>query len=115
MHSGGAYGSDFYWGTIGAQYGVIPHHYYYDVEGYELPPYRNELILEEDINEGKVKAARAGYRTFGYDKPVVKSPLLIRNWAQVKYADAVFAVGVLANEGDLYSEKDKENPRHFLR
>lgn len=115
LHSGGAYGSDFYWGTIGAQYGVIPHHYYYDVEGYELPPYRNELILEEDINEGKVQAALAGHRTFGYDKPVVKNPLLIRNWAQVKYADAVFAVGVLANEGDLYSDKDKENPRHFLR
>lgn len=115
MHSGGAYGSDFYWGAIGAQYGVIPHHYYYDVEGYDLPPYRNELILEEDINEGKVKAALAGYRTFGYDKPVVKNPLLIRNWAQVKHADAIFAVGVLANEGDLYSDKDKENPRHFLR
>ena len=115
LHSGGAYGSDFYWGTIGAQYGIIPHHYYYDVEGYELPPYRNELILEEDINEGKVQAALAGHRTFGYDKPVVKNPLLIRNWAQVKYADAVFAVGVLANEGDLYSDKNKENPRHFLR
>ena len=115
MHSGGAYGSDFYWGAIGAQYGVIPHHYYYDVEGYELPPYRNELILEEDINEGKIQAALAGHRTFGYDKPVVKNPLLIRNWAQVKYADAIFAIGVLANEGDLYSDKDKENPRHFLR
>ena len=46
MHSGGAYGSDFYWGVIGAQYGVIPHHYYYEAEGYDLPPYRNELILE---------------------------------------------------------------------
>ena len=115
MHSGGAYGSDFYWGVIGAQYGVIPHHYYYDVEGYELPPYRNELILETDVEEGKIKAAIAGAKTFGYDKPIVKSPLLIRNWAQVKYADAVFAIGVLANEGDLYNDKDKENPRHFLR
>lgn len=115
MHSGGAYGSDFYWSAIGEQYGVIPHHYYYDTEGYDLPPYRNELILETDVEEGKIKAAVAGAKTFGYDKPVVKNPLLIRNWAQVKYADAVFAVGVLANEGDLYSDKDKENPRHFLR
>ena len=37
----------FIGGAIGAQYGIIPHHYYYDVEGYELPPYRNELILED--------------------------------------------------------------------
>jgi hypothetical protein len=80
-----------------------------------LPPYRNELILETDVEEGKIKAAVAGAKNFGYDKPVVKNPLLIRNWSQVKYADAVFAVGVLANEGDLYSDKDKENPRHFLR
>ena len=115
MHSGGAYGSDFYWGSIGAQYGVVTHHYYSEAEGYELPPYRNEAISEADIEEGRVKAAVAGAKTFGYDKPVVKNPLLIRDWAQVKYADAIFAVGVIASKGDLYSEKDKENPRHFLR
>ena len=114
MHSGGAYGSDFYWGSIGAQYGVVAHHYYSEAEGYELPPYRNEAISAADIEEGKVKAAIAGAKTFGYDKPVVKNPLLIRDWTQVKYADAVFAIGTIAKAGEPYSNKEGE-VRTFLR
>ena len=28
-HSGGAVGSDSYWGHVGEQYGVVSNHYYY--------------------------------------------------------------------------------------
>ena len=60
-----------------------------------------EEISKEDAAEGKVKVTKAAIQ-MGRINPnyTVKNELLIRDWAQVKYADAVFAVTTLLQAGD---------------
>lgn len=95
-HSGGALGSDSYWGNIGAQYGVQSNHYYHG----EQTPLGNSEISETDYEEGRYEAAKAANYNYGYQLDTMKNSLLIRNWAQVKYADAVFAIGHLVKPGE---------------
>ena len=96
-HSGGAIGSDTYWGEIGNKYGIHTNHYYLD----KKTPNGNIEISEEDAKEGKEKVTKAAIQ-MGRLNPnhIIKNTLLIRNWAQVKYADAVFAITTLLQAGD---------------
>lgn len=96
-HSGGAIGADSYWDEIGERYGVTSTHYYYGEE----TPRGNTEISEEDAKEGQQKVTIAA-RQMGRIKPnqQVRNKLLIRDWAQVKYADAIFAVTTMLNTGD---------------
>ena len=57
-------------------------------------------ISEKDLAEGKVEAAKAAKRNWGYQYATMKMDELIRNWAQVKYSDAVFAVSSIAAVGE---------------
>jgi hypothetical protein len=41
----------------------------------------------------------------------MKDPRLIRNWAQVKYSDAIFAVGNLVNKGKKLFPNKKNDTR----
>ena len=41
----------------------------------------------------------------------MKDPRLIRNWAQVKYADAIFAIGNLVNKGQKLFPNQKNDTR----
>lgn len=95
-HSGGAIGADTYWGEIGAEYGVVSNHYYYS----EKTPNGNYEISEEDYDEGRYEAAKAANFNFGYKYATMKDKRLIRNWAQVKYSDAIFAIGHLVRPGE---------------
>jgi len=90
-HSGGAIGSDTYWGEVGEKYGVKSNHYYHGAK----TPNGNVAITEEQFNEGKEKVLLAN-KTLNR-KPDRYMDLLARNWMQVKNADAVFAVGHLVN------------------
>ena len=96
-HSGGAVGSDYYWGIIGEKYGVKSNHYWYK----NITPNGNVEISEEDALEGQQKVTIAA-RQMGRIAPThqVRDERLIRNWSQVKYSDAIFAVTTLLQVGD---------------
>ena len=96
-HSGGAIGSDIYWGEVGNKYNIPTNHYYLG----KKTPNGNIEISKEDAAEGKIKVTKAAIQ-MGRINPnhTVKNELLIRDWAQVKYADAVFAVTTLLQAGD---------------
>lgn len=110
LHSGGAIGADTVWGQIGKQFGISEenqmHYKTADM------PNGNTQITEQDYKEGKREAAKAANRMFGYDKPEVSMGLLIRNWSQVKYSDAVYAVGRLVPAGEnAFPDNKKEDTR----
>lgn len=103
-HSGGAIGSDSYWGEIGSKYGVVSNHYYYG----EKTPEGNFEISAEDYEEGRYESAKAANYNWGYQYATMKDNRLIRNWAQVKYSDAIFAIGHLVKPGEKISYKKNE-------
>lgn len=90
-HSGGAVGSDSYWGAIGEKYGVVSEHYYYG----NKTPNGNHQITQEQFEEGKEHVLKANETL--HRRPDNYMNLLSRNYAQVKNADAIFAVGQLNN------------------
>lgn len=96
LHSGGAKGADTIWGQIGEQYGVKANHYYSG----ERTPKGNMEISEQDKVEGQQKVTIAA-RQMGRIEPTqqVRNELLIRDWAQVKYSDAIFAVTTMLSVG----------------
>jgi len=98
-HSGGAKGADTVWGDIGVDYGVTNNHYYTGEKSEYNAPNGNKKISDKDYKEGAVKVAEAAKFNWGYKLPVMKDPRLVRNWSQVKYADAIFAVAPIANKG----------------
>jgi hypothetical protein len=88
-HSGGAVQSDTVWGKLGEPYGVTSIHYYH----LEKTPNGNTQISNSDAIEGQSKATIAA-RQMGRIEPThqIRDNKIIRNWAQVKYADAIFAI-----------------------
>lgn len=106
-HSGGAVGSDSYWGEIGEQYSVTSNHYYHG----QGTPEGNKEISQQDYEEGRFESAKAAKRNWGYQYSTMKDDRLIRNWAQVKYADAIFAIGHIVQPG----EKAFQNQRNDTR
>lgn len=101
LHSGGAIGSDSYWGEVGARYyGVTSRHYYTGERSEHNAPLGNVEVSPKDYEEGRIEAAKAAARNWDYDKPKMSDPRLIRNWSQVKYADAIFAVGHVVQPGE---------------
>lgn len=93
-HSGGAKGSDTYWGEAGKKYGVESNHYH--AIGAKTPsgntPISEEMLKEADPH--LKKANETLKRTYPTSNEYVNN-LLRRNWWQVKNSDAVFAVGHL--------------------
>ena len=93
-HSGGAKGSDTYWGEVGKKYGVGSNHYH--AIGAKTPsgntPISEEMLKEADPH--LEKANETLKRTYPTSNEYVNN-LLRRNWWQVKNSDAVFAVGHL--------------------
>lgn len=90
-HSGGAVGSDSYWDAIGEKYGVVSERYYYG----NKTPNGNHQITQEQFEEGKEHVLKANETL--HRIPDAYMNLLSRNYAQVKNADAIFAVGHLKN------------------
>ena len=95
-HSGGAIGSDSYWGTTGEKYGVTSRHYH--AEGAKTPtgntPVTREQLLEAD--EHLKKANETLKRRFPTSNEFINN-LLRRNWQQVKNSDEVFAISTIKN------------------
>lgn len=91
-HSGGAEGSDYMWGAIGEQFGVVSNHYYQ--KGFKTPVGNTPLTKEQlkEADEHLIKANETLGRTFPAASEITNS-LLRRNWFQVKNADAIYAIG----------------------
>ena len=113
LHSGGANGADTVWGQIGEEFG-IPNtpdrqmHYYNE----QKTPKGNVQISREDYEEGRHKVAQAAKANWGYEYNTMKDDRLIRNWAQVKYSDAIFAIGHIAKKGEpVFPNKPNDERR----
>ncbi len=95
-HSGGAIGSDTVWEENCDMRGIKVNAYSYKTKSHESP---NKVeISDEDYKEGCHEITRANkvLNRFGIHKYM---NLLARNWAQVKYSNQVFAVGMIINPG----------------
>ena len=123
-HSGGANGADISWDQIGQTHGVVNHmHYFLGTRNNNNAPHGNTPVLEKDVDEGKVTAARAGNQLYGINNRAMSDTRLIRNWSQVKYSDSVFAVSRLGLKGELWrsdmdlktGKPNKANPRYLAK
>lgn len=116
MQSGGAKGSDYYWSSVASEYGVgtVNHWYYGQISEYNAP-YGNIEISKEDYEEGRHKVAQAAKDNWGYQYSTMKDDRLIRNWAQVKYADAIFAVGHVVGKGQRLFPSIADDKRTALQ
>jgi hypothetical protein len=127
-HSGGAALSDTEWDQIGREFGVIEHkHYrepleYIDTKGQaakgsktldskklQTAGIKPTYIEQKDYNEGAQKATQA-FRMMFTDagNKSVRSAYIIRNWMQVKNADAIYALGTIKQPGENASDKAGE-------
>jgi predicted NAD-dependent protein-ADP-ribosyltransferase YbiA (DUF1768 family) len=127
-HSGGAALSDAEWDQIGREYGVVNHKHYRepleytdtkgqpakgseDVDSKKLVAagIKPTHITQADYDEGAQKATQA-FRMMFEDagKKAVRSAYIIRNWMQVKNADAIFALGTIKQPGENASDKTGE-------
>jgi hypothetical protein len=104
-HSGGAIGGDTAWDMIGREFGVTDHRHYREpgqstVDSAELRAQGITAIPAStaDYEEGKLKATKAT-EDLGRKISAAGAHYQYRNWLQVKYADAVFAVSSIVNPG----------------
>ena len=86
-HSGGAVGADLEWARQGARYGIVSRHYWHR----RRTPFGNTEISQEDFVEGVHHVLQANGTLCR--RPERHLDLLARNWCQVKYSEAVFAIG----------------------
>lgn len=99
-HSGGAVGSDSYWGEISAKYSIASKHYYR--EGSKTPN-GNTPVSDKELAEADVHLKNAN-ETLGRRFPTSNeyvNNLLRRNWFQVKNSDAIFAVSTIASNNTV--------------
>jgi hypothetical protein len=95
-NSGGALGSDSVWEENANKYGVKTKAYSYKTKSHNSP---NKVeISQEDFEEGIIEINKANKHIgrFGIHKYM---NLLARNWAQVKYSDEIFAIGIIVDPG----------------
>lgn len=107
-HSGGAIGSDTQWDIIGKEFGMVNNKHYWTES---KTPLGNSEISKEDFEEGRYESAKAAKRNFGYQYQTMKDSRLIRNWSQVKYSDAIFAIGKIVDTGEKLFPKQSYDTR----
>lgn len=91
LHSGGAIGADYAWGEHGKQWGLGKANHYYT--GAPTTKYMNTPMSAMDVAEAKKMypiAAQMLDRKISNDESIAK--LMYQNWAQAKYADALYGV-----------------------
>lgn len=95
-HSGGALGSDTIWEKVGEKWKVKTKAYSYKTKSHITP---NKVeISDSDFEEGvsEVNKANKHIGRWGIHKYM---NLLARNWAQVKYSNEIFAIGIIVDPG----------------
>ena len=95
LHSGGAIGADITFEEIGREFGLVNfNHYWY---GKKNPHSKfDDEISVEDFEEGveMVHKANTILKRKGFERYM---NLLARNWCQVKYSDAIYAISTIKN------------------
>jgi predicted NAD-dependent protein-ADP-ribosyltransferase YbiA (DUF1768 family) len=117
-HSGGANGSDTIWDVTGKEFGMVNNKHYFTGARSEMnAPLGNVDITGTPLAvEGASKVAQAAQEMWGYKYATMKDARLIRNWAQVANSDAVFAIGTLGKQGDIWKGDEKSaEPRKLLK
>lgn len=106
-HSGGAAGTDTEFHLAGLKFGMVNFRHYRgegirDVASQELKDLgvKPTPVTAEDMEEGIYKQQEAAKMLKRETKNTSVLELLQRNWAQVKYSDAIFAIGKLAKGKD---------------
>lgn len=95
LHSGGAKGSDTTWEIIGREFGLTKfNQYWYGKMNPHSKP--EDKISEEDYQEGiqKIYEVNKILKRKNIDKYM---NLLARNWCQIKYSDATYAISTITN------------------
>lgn len=97
LHSGGALGADTIWGNVAKEYGMQVNHYYSGTK----TPNGNKQISPAEKAEGQKKATIAAIQMGRIESgQQIRDNLIIRDWVQVKHADAIFAVTSMLQPGD---------------
>ncbi len=91
-HSGGAVGSDTYWGEIGGMYGVVSEHYWRGTRSEN----GNHEISREEFEKGKKHVLKANETL--HRRPEKYMNLLARDYTQVDNSDEIFAIGFVKNK-----------------
>ena len=101
LHSGGAKGADIKFEDEAQKRGFLVRAYSYKTT-YHKSPNKVE-ISDEDFKEGIEWVGRCSKFLA---RPGVKKylNLLARNWAQVKYSDEIFAIGMIVQPGGTLSK-----------
>ena len=120
VFSGGAVGADTAWGEAMAKEGATVFHYYHG----KPTPNGNSPVPEDLFKEGVERVRRTGAQRGIPEASYMKYiHLLARNWAQVKPADAVYAVGTIDASGNVKGgtawavcfATEEKKPVYFLR
>lgn len=91
-HSGGAKGADLKWDEIGRRYGVIDHVHW--------RPHDLEQLPHEKYEEMKRDVAAAAMVLKRPWEGFAGAHLIWRNWLQVRYADAIYAIAHIVPPGE---------------
>lgn len=126
-HSGGAKGSDAFWDRTGKVFGVTDHRHYREESAEKLgDKFLNDegvepVRIKEDSTEWEVATRKAMLATLALrpttriddktkrmviiegESAFAPEDLQIRNWFQVKNAEAVFAIGRIVEPADMSS------------
>lgn len=111
-HSGGALGADITFDEIGNEFGFSRHnHYYAGAITKDNAPNGNVKVSASDFEQGRIEAAKAAKRNFGFDGDKMSDTRLVRNWSQVKYASSIYAISSIANTGEKLFPDQKNDDR----
>lgn len=100
-HSGGAYGADTLFDTIGREFGVTKHNHYRDSKNTNLSKnLRDTGVRATVLTDAQMETARGELeRLLGKKYPdTIQGNLQVRNYFQVANADSVFAVSTLKED-----------------
>ncbi len=114
--SGGAKGADATWGEEASKIGHQVIHWSFEGHKSHGNPDHTIKLDDETLKEADIRLDEANLslkRRVPYGKPWIAN-LLRRNWFQIKYATAVYAVGSL-NENAVMYEEDIMGPIHRIR
>ncbi|KKN43673.1 hypothetical protein LCGC14_0700730 [marine sediment metagenome] len=107
MLSGGAKGADTAWGIAANNAGHQVVHWSFEGHKSFHPEFTYKLTQEEleEADEYLKEANKTLKRSLPYSKPWIMN-LLRRNWYQVKYIDAIYAVGTLNKKAVIKDSSD---------
>lgn len=99
LNSGGARGADSEFEIIGREFGLIHFNHYWFGKMNPFSKKEDEISLE-DYNEG-VKMVYEANKILKRQNLEKYMNLLARNWSQVKYSDAIYAISTLKNNKEV--------------